>query len=168
MQFRHPSCLGPLNFDGHLLPSSDRFADMWINFEQHIRDPATQVCGVFLFFLFFSLIQWMNFTPASPQYSRKRHSPDETRVWRVPGESWACSRPVFHLDWIHPPSGCDDTHMWCLCGAGRFSYGVPPRTPPLEGTSLHRRNKSVERPWGILSLFTTCFPLQVNSPCQKV
>ena len=37
-----------------------------------------------------------------------------------------------------------------------FSYGESPRTPPLEGTSLHRRNISVERPWGILSLFTTC------------
>ena len=53
--------------------------------------------------------------------------------------------------------------MWCFCGGGRFSYGEPPRTPPLEGTSLHRRNFSVERPWGILSLFTTCFRLQVNS-----
>ena len=28
----------------------------------------------------------------------------------------------------------------------RFSYGESPRTPPLEGTSLHRRNISVERP----------------------
>ena len=36
-----------------------------------------------------------------------------------------------------------------------FSYGESPRTPPLEGTSLHRRNISVERPWGILSLLTT-------------
>ena len=27
-----------------------------------------------------------------------------------------------------------------------FSYGESPRTPPLEGTSLHRRNISVERP----------------------
>ena len=44
-----------------------------------------------------------------------------------------------------------------------FSYGESPRTPPLEGTSLHRRNISVERPWGILSLFTTCLPLWVNS-----
>ena len=44
-----------------------------------------------------------------------------------------------------------------------FSYGESPRTPPLEGTSLHRRNISVERPWGILSLFATCLPLWVNS-----
>ena len=43
-----------------------------------------------------------------------------------------------------------------ICKAGHFSYGESPRTPPLEGTSLHRRNESVERPWGILSLFTTC------------
>ena len=42
----------------------------------------------------------------------------------------------------------------CLCVTSRFSYGESPWTPPLEGTSLHRRNKSVERPWGILSLLT--------------
>ena len=53
-----------------------------------------------------------------------------------------------------------------LCKAGRFSYGESPRTPPLEGTSLHRWNNSVERPWGILSLFTTSLRLRVKSPCQ--
>ena len=53
-----------------------------------------------------------------------------------------------------------------LCKSGRFSYGESPRTPPLEGTSLHRRNNSVERPWGILSLFTTCLPSCVKSLCQ--
>ena len=47
-----------------------------------------------------------------------------------------------------------------------FSYGESPRTPPLEGTSLHRWNNSVERPWGILSLFTTCS--QVQSPCHSL
>ena len=47
-----------------------------------------------------------------------------------------------------------------------FSYGESPRTPPLEGTSLHRRNISVERPWGILSLFTACIPLWVKSSRQ--
>ncbi len=48
-----------------------------------------------------------------------------------------------------------------------FSYGESPRTPPLEGTSLHRRNISVERPWGILSLFTACLPLWVKSSRQS-
>ena len=47
-----------------------------------------------------------------------------------------------------------------------FSYGESPRTPPLGGTSLHRRNISVERPWGILSLFMTCLPLWVKSSHQ--
>ena len=60
----------------------------------------------------------------------------------------------------------NDTDMWRLCKAGRFSYGESPRTPPLEGTSLHRRNNSVERPWGILSLFTTCLRLWVKSHCH--
>ena len=49
-----------------------------------------------------------------------------------------------------------------------FSYGESPRTPPLEGTSLHRRNISVERPWRILSLFTTCLPLWVKSYHQSL
>jgi len=48
-----------------------------------------------------------------------------------------------------------------------FSYGESPRTPPLEGTSLHRRNINVERPWGILSLFTACLPLWVKSSRQS-
>ena len=63
--------------------------------------------------------------------------------------------------------------MSCLCKAGLFVflffffYGESPRTPPVEGTSLHRRNISVERPWGILSLFTTCLPLWVKSSRQS-
>ena len=56
-----------------------------------------------------------------------------------------------------PSTGCD-RDKWHLCKTGSFSYGESPRTPPREGTSLHRRNNSVERPWGILSLFTTCLP----------
>ena len=62
----------------------------------------------------------------------------------------------------------ENTDKWHLCKAGSFSYGESPRTPPLEGTSLHRWNKSVERPWGILSLFTTCLCLSVKSPCHRL
>ena len=32
----------------------------------------------------------------------------------------------------------ENTNKWHLCKAGSFSYGESPRTPPLEGTSLHR------------------------------
>ena len=60
----------------------------------------------------------------------------------------------------------ENTEKWHFCKAGSFSYGESPRTPPLEGTSLHRWNNSVERPWGILSLFTPC--LQVQSPCHSL
>ena len=62
----------------------------------------------------------------------------------------------------------ENTHKWHLCKAGSFSYGESPRTPPLEGTSLHRWNNSVERPWGILSLSTTCLRLCVKSPCHRL
>ena len=57
----------------------------------------------------------------------------------------------------------ENTVKWHLCKAGSFSYGESPQTPPLEGTSFHRWNNTVERPWGILSLFTTCLPLCVKS-----
>ena len=77
------------------------------------------------------------------------------KVWRDPGGSWAYLWPVYHLSEI------------TLRKSDRFSYGESPRTPPLEGTSLHRRNNSVERPWGILSLFTTCLWLCVKSLCQS-
>ena len=92
---------------------------------------------------------WGNFTPPMTK----------DLVWRDPGGSWARFRPVSGYKWIHPSRNCSwhrHTIMWRLCEAGRSSYGESPRTPPLEGTSLHRRNNSVERPWGILSLFTTC------------
>jgi len=32
----------------------------------------------------------------------------------------------------------ENTDKWHLCKAGSYSYGESPRTPPLEGTSLHR------------------------------
>ena len=62
----------------------------------------------------------------------------------------------------------ENTDKWHICKAGSFSYGESPWTPPLEGTSLHRWNNSVERPWGILSLFTTCLHLWVKSPCHRL
>ena len=62
----------------------------------------------------------------------------------------------------------ENTDKWHLCKAGSFSYSESLWTPPLEGTSLHRWNNSVERPWGILSLFTTCLRLWVKSPCHRL
>ncbi len=33
---------------------------------------------------------------------RELHSTDETLVWRDPGGSWACLRPVYYYGWNHP------------------------------------------------------------------
>ena len=104
--------------------------------------------------IFFTMNHW------GPLPLRELHSTDETIAWRDPGGSWACLRPVSDSEWIHPSRGCRwhrHTCMWHPCEAGHFSYGESPWTPPLEGTSLHRWHNSVERPWGILSLFMTCF-----------
>ena len=67
--------------------------------------------------------------------------------------------------WNHMARDCDNWHLY---KAGCFSYRESLWTPPLEGTSLHQWNNSVERPWGILSLFTTCLPLPVQSPCHSL
>ena len=112
------------------------------------------------------------------------HSTDEPIVW-ILSLFTTCVQSQ-----IHPARDCD-TDIMCLLSfflsffffsfsfhffifflsffflffsssAGHFSYGESPRTPPLEGTSLHRQNNSVERPWGILSLFMTCLQLRVN------
>ena len=128
----------------------------------------TYVCGVSV-----KQVVFLTANHRGPLPLRELHSTDDTIVWRDPGGSWACLRPVSDYEWIPPSRGCRwhrHTRMWRLCEAGRFSYGVSPRTPPLEGTSLHRRHNrySVERPWGILSLFTTRFRLRVNSPFQRL
>ena len=49
-----------------------------------------------------------------------------------------------------------------------FSYGESPRTPPLDGTSLHRRNTRVERPIGDLEPVYDLFRQRVNSPWQSL
>ena len=119
------------------------------------------VCGVFV-----KQVIFLTVNHHRPLPLRELHSTDETIVWRDPGGSWACLRPISDYEWIHPFRGCRwyrHIYMWRLCEAGHFSDGESPWTPPLEGISLHRRNNSVERPWGILSLFTICFQIWVIS-----
>ena len=70
------------------------------------------------------------------------------------GETLGDLEPVYD---IALPEALTKTCMWRFSQTGRFSYGESPCTPPPEGNSLHRRNNSVERPWEIISLLTTCF-----------
>ena len=42
------------------------------------------------------------------------------------------------LDKTSKKQHSDNTDKWQLCKAGSFLYGESLRTPPLEGTSLHR------------------------------
>ena len=69
---------------------------------------------------------------------------------------------------LTPPEAVTQTCMWSPYEWGWFSDGESPRTPPLEGTSFHQRKNSVERPWGILRLFTTCLRLQMQSVCYRL
>ena len=82
-----------------------------------------------------------------------------------------------HADFIFMWGVCLTHPVLASCLCGEFLLHLPywlliiyffnSGPPPLEGTSLHRRNISVERPWGILSLFTTCLPLWVKSSHQS-
>ena len=126
------------------------------------------VCGILV-----NQVVFLTVNHRGPLPLRELHSTDETIVCRDPGGSLVFSLPVSDYEWIHPFRGCRwhrHTCMWHLCEAGHFSYSESPRTPPLEGTSLHWRHNrySVERPWGILSLFMTRFRLWVNSPFQRL
>ena len=95
----------------------------------------TQICGLlwsrsfFLRWITADPSPWGNFTPPTK---------------RECGETLGDLEPVYDLFPI--TEVVTRTCMWQLCEAGRFSYGESPRTPPLGGTSLHRRNVSVERP----------------------
>ena len=125
------------------------------------------VCGILL-----NEVIFLTVNLCGPLPVRKLHSTGETIVWRDPGGSWACLRPVSDYERTCTFRGCrwhvKHICLWRFCEAGRFSYGESPRTLPREGTSLHRRNSIVERPWGILGPFTTRFRLRVNSHFQRL
>ena len=56
--------------------------------------------------------------------------------------------------------------MWHLCGAGCFSYGTLPWTPPLKGTSLHRRYLSVERLGDLEPVYDLSLPEALTKTCM--
>ena len=91
---------------------------------------------------------------------------DETIVCRDPRWSWTCFQHVYDYEWIHPVRGCD-TDKWRLCKPGGFSYGKSPRTPSLEGSSLHRRSNfvvEIRDPGGSWA----CLRLRVQTPRQRL
>ena len=126
---------------------------------------TTKTCDTDMW-LFVNQIIFLMVNHRGPLPLRELHSTGETIVWRDPGGSWACLWPVYYYGWNHHHQNLWHRHV-AFCKSDRFSYGESPRTPPLEGTSLHRRNNSVERPWGILSLFMTCLLLWVKPPPPK-
>ena len=77
---------------------------------------------------------------------RELHSTGE--IWC--GETLGDLEPVYDLltDEITRPEAVTQTVRYRVCTAGGFSYGESPRTPPREGTSLHRRNMVWRDPGG--------------------
>ena len=101
------------------------------------------VCGILV-----KQVIFLTVNHCGPLPLRELHSTDDTIVWRDPGGSWACLRPVSHYEWIHPFRVCRwhrHTCMWHPYEAGRFSYGESPRTPPLEGN--HSTDDTIDIVW---------------------
>ena len=91
-------------------------------------DTDIYVCSIFV-----KQVVFLTVYHCGPLPLRELHSTDETLVWRDPGGSWACLRPVQIMSEFTFPEAVTQTYicMWHLSEAGRFSYGVSPRTPPL-------------------------------------
>ena len=52
--------------------------------------------------VFVKQVVFLTVNHRGPLPLRELHSTDETLVWRDPGGSWACLRPVYHYGWNHP------------------------------------------------------------------
>ena len=59
------------------------------------------VCGMFV-----KQVIFLTVNHRGPLPFRELHSTDETIVWRDPGGSWVCLRPISDYKWIHPSRGC--------------------------------------------------------------
>ena len=80
-------------------------------------------------------------------------------VWRDPGGSWACLWPGSNYKWNHLSRGCDTDIYVCGIFMKQVVFLTVNHRGPLPFRELHSTDdnrSSVERPWGILSLFTTC------------
>ena len=62
----------------------------------------TQICGVFV-----EQAVFLTVNHRGPLPLRELHATDETWVWRDPGGSWACLRPVSDHGWIRIARCCD-------------------------------------------------------------
>ena len=79
-------------------------------------------------FIFLQQVVFLTVNHRGPLPLRELHSTDETIVWRDPGGSWACLRPVAEYEWIHPAWNSNtDIMVWHLWAAvhstGKTWYG---------------------------------------------
>ena len=100
----------------------------------------------FLWDIFAKQVVFLTVNHRGPLPVRELHSTGE--IWC--GETLGDLEPVYDLltDEITRPEAVTQTVRYRVCTAGGFSYGESPRTPPREGTSLHRRNMVWRDPGG--------------------
>ena len=88
-----------------------------------LQESVIQASGIFV-----KQVVFLTVNHCGPLPLRELHSTDETIVWRDPGGSWACLRPVAEYEWIHPAWNSNtDIMVWHLWAAvhstGKTWYG---------------------------------------------
>ena len=58
-------------------------------------------------YIFVKQVVFLTVNHRGPLPLKELHSTGETLVWRDPGGSWACSRPVYDYEWNPPATVCD-------------------------------------------------------------
>ena len=100
------------------------------------------MCLLLSFFhFFFQQVVFLTVYHRGPLPLRELHSTDETIVWRDPGGSWACLRPVSNYKWINSPY----QRLWHRPNLCRF---VVVFAEDQQSTPQAKPGMGVERPTG--------------------
>ena len=98
-------------------------------------------CDTDKWYIFVKQVVFLTVNHRGPLPLGKLHSTDEIIVWRDPGGSWACSPPVYDIQWDHPAQAVTQTRGFNV-NRSIFSYGESPRTP-LRIRELHSTDETI-------------------------
>ena len=117
---------------GDLEPVYDLFPITGENYSHCQKLWHRHVCGITA-----KQVVFLTVNHRGPFPWRELHSTDEIWVWRDPGGSWACLRPVLNSEWIWLARGCG-TLLNKARGESGDSYGESSRTPHIKETWFWR------------------------------
>ena len=78
-------------------------------------------------YIFVKQVVFLTVNHRGPLPLRELHSTGEKLVWRDPGGSWACLRPVYDYEW-NPPATVCDTCWWPMSREAHWEERSPATT----------------------------------------